>query len=141
LEAGYGARRHPIGNEVWERLSASMIAAGKPLPQKIATTEMDFLGNSKWRVHAHLSLRKHPEEWTVQLEPKDVTCACGYVTTLTNKKLMCIKCGKYVFYNEDEKRLHRRQTLYVTLIIALALGFVVYFFVELVLGPLLLLIE
>jgi hypothetical protein len=33
LEAGYGARRHPIGNEWWERLSASMIAAGKLLPQ------------------------------------------------------------------------------------------------------------
>jgi hypothetical protein len=33
--AAYGARRRPIGNEVWERLSASMFAAGKPLPQKI----------------------------------------------------------------------------------------------------------
>jgi hypothetical protein len=33
LEAGYGARRHPIGNEWWERRLASMIAAGKPLPQ------------------------------------------------------------------------------------------------------------
>jgi hypothetical protein len=35
-EAGYEAWRHPIGNEVsflWERLSASMIAAGKPLPR------------------------------------------------------------------------------------------------------------
>jgi hypothetical protein len=25
--------RPPIGNEVWERISASMIAAGKPLPR------------------------------------------------------------------------------------------------------------
>jgi hypothetical protein len=29
-------RADTVANEVWERLSASMIAAGKPLPQKIA---------------------------------------------------------------------------------------------------------
>jgi general secretion pathway protein G len=33
LKAGYGARRHPIVNEAWERLLASIIAAGKLLPQ------------------------------------------------------------------------------------------------------------
>jgi hypothetical protein len=33
VEANYGAWRRPIGDKVWERLSASMIAAGKPLPQ------------------------------------------------------------------------------------------------------------
>jgi hypothetical protein len=33
LNVGCGARLLPIGNEVWERLSASMIAAGKQLPQ------------------------------------------------------------------------------------------------------------
>jgi hypothetical protein len=36
-EAWHGARRHYRVNEVcllWERLSASIIAAGKPLPQK-----------------------------------------------------------------------------------------------------------
>jgi len=33
-KAGYGAQRHPLNNDVWERLSASTIAAGKPLPQE-----------------------------------------------------------------------------------------------------------
>jgi hypothetical protein len=37
LEAGYGAQRHPLDNEGWESLSASMIAARKPLPQEKIT--------------------------------------------------------------------------------------------------------
>jgi len=77
----------------------------------------------------------------MQRKPKDVACACGYITNLTTKKLLCIKCGKYVFYDENEKKLHRRQSLYVTAIIVMALGLVAYFFVEMVLGPVLLLIE
>lgn len=74
----------------------------------------------------------------MQLSPKDVACTCGHITNLTTKKLLCIKCGKYVFYDEHEKRSHGLQTLYATSVIVLALGFVVYLFVELVLNPLLL---
>jgi hypothetical protein len=77
----------------------------------------------------------------MKVQPKDVTCACGHVTTLSTQKLLCIKCGKYVFYNEDEKKAHRRQALYATTILVLALGLVTYFFVEMVLGPLKLLME
>jgi hypothetical protein len=38
LKASHGARRPFIGKKVllWERLSASIVAAGKPLPQKMA---------------------------------------------------------------------------------------------------------
>jgi uncharacterized paraquat-inducible protein A len=89
----------------------------------------------------HLALRKHSEEWIMQLKPKDVACACGHITNLTTRKLRCIKCGKDVFYDENEKKLHRRQSLYVAVIIVMALSFVAYFFIEMVLGPLLLLME
>lgn len=77
----------------------------------------------------------------MQLAPKDVPCPCGHVTTLTTRKLMCIKCGKYVFYNELERKAHRRQTLFITTVIVLALGFVTFFFVEMILRPLMLLME
>jgi len=77
----------------------------------------------------------------MQRTPKDVPCPCGHVTTLTTRKLMCIKCGKYVFYNEQERKAHRRLTLFVTTVLALALGFVAYFFVEMILEPLKLLME
>ena len=77
----------------------------------------------------------------MQLTPKDVPCPCGHVTTLTTRKLMCIKCGKYVFYDENERKAHRRLTLFVIMVVALSLGLVTYFFVEMVLGPLKLLME
>lgn len=76
-----------------------------------------------------------------QLTPKDVTCACGHITRLANRKLLCIKCGKYVFYNEKEKNAHRRQSFFVVTVLALGLGMIAYFFVEMVLGPLSLLME
>jgi hypothetical protein len=72
----------------------------------------------------------------MQFKPKDIPCSCGHVTTLTSKRLLCIKCGKYVFYDENEKRAHRRNALYVTSLIVLSLGLIAYFFVELVLNPL-----
>jgi hypothetical protein len=77
----------------------------------------------------------------MQLQPKDVACTCGHTTQLTTRKLLCIKCGKYVFYNEEEKKAHRRQTFYFTAVVVMALGFITYFFVEMVLGPLKLLME
>lgn len=77
----------------------------------------------------------------MQLQPKDVVCSCGHTTRLTTRKLLCIKCGKYVFYSEEEKKSHRRMTLYATTVLILALGFITYFFVEMVLGPLKLLME
>jgi hypothetical protein len=73
----------------------------------------------------------------MQMQPKDVACPCGHITTLTTRKLLCIKCGKYVFYSEDEKKVHRRQALYVTAVLILALGLIAFFFVEIVLGPIL----
>jgi hypothetical protein len=77
----------------------------------------------------------------MQFQSKDVACTCGHITNLSTRKLMCIKCGKYVFYNEQERITHRRQTLYILTVIVLALGFITYFFVEMVLGPLKLLME
>ena len=81
------------------------------------------------------------EEVIMQMQPKDVACSCGHITNLMTKKLLCIKCGKYVFYNEQEGKAHRRQSLYLIAAIAMGLGFITYFFVEMVLGPLKLLME
>ncbi len=70
------------------------------------------------------------------LPPKNVTCRCGHTTTLTLAKLMCIKCGKYVFYDEKERRRHRIQSLYGLAMLAAALTLVTYFFIEMIVDPL-----
>lgn len=77
----------------------------------------------------------------MQFQSKDVACSCGHITNLTTGKLMCIKCGKYVYYDENERKSYRRQKLYVTAIIVMVLGFFAFFFVEMLLRPLMLLME
>jgi hypothetical protein len=67
--------------------------------------------------------------------PKEITCACGHASTLTSRRLLCIKCGQYVFYDEKERRSYRYQSWYVTAMIVSALGLMVYLFVEMVLKP------
>ena len=71
------------------------------------------------------------------LPPKDVQCPCGHTTTLQTRKLLCIKCGKYVFYDASEKRRHWINTIYVITMLVLAAGFVTYLFIEMIAKPLL----
>ena len=69
--------------------------------------------------------------------PKDVVCKCGQKTTLTTRKLLCVKCGKYVFYNDNEKRSHLMNSLYVLAMMALGIGFLTFLFMEMIVSPLL----
>ena len=71
------------------------------------------------------------------LPPKDVVCNCGHAFTIERNKIMCIKCGKYVFYNEEERKKHKTMSLYTVLAIASALGLMTYFFIEMIAIPLL----
>ncbi|MGB5422847.1 MAG: hypothetical protein WBN03_11850 [Desulfobacterales bacterium] len=67
---------------------------------------------------------------------KEIQCQCGHVTTLQSKKLRCIKCGKFVFYDEKEKRRHTTNQFYVVAMLALAIGIITYLFVEMIVEPL-----
>ena len=71
------------------------------------------------------------------LPPKDVVCDCGHALTIERNKILCIKCGKYVFYNAAERRKHKTNKMYIVLAIASALGLITYFFIELIAKPLL----
>ncbi len=71
------------------------------------------------------------------LPPKDVVCDCGHALTIERNKILCIKCGKYVFYNAEERRKHKTNKMYIVLAIASALGLITYFFIELIAKPLL----
>ena len=69
------------------------------------------------------------------LPQKDVRCACGHVSQLTAARLLCVKCGKYVFYDAREQRRHRRNTFYVIAVMALGIGTLLYLFIEMVAVP------
>jgi len=71
------------------------------------------------------------------LPPKDVVCDCGHALTIERNKILCTKCGKYVFYNAEERRKHKTNTMYIVIAIASALGLITYFFIELIATPLL----
>jgi uncharacterized paraquat-inducible protein A len=70
------------------------------------------------------------------LSSKEIQCPCGHVITLQSKKLRCIKCGKFVFYDEKEKRRHTTSQLYAVAMLALAIGIITYLFVEMIVRPL-----
>ena len=73
----------------------------------------------------------------MRLPPKDVVCQCGHVSALETKKLMCVKCGKYVFYDSQEKRRHQAKTIYAIVMLAVGMGFITYLFIEMIVSPLL----
>lgn len=70
------------------------------------------------------------------LSSKEIQCPCGHVITLQSKKLRCIKCGKFVFYDEKEKRRHTTNQFYAVAMLALAIGIITYLFVEMIVEPL-----
>ena len=68
---------------------------------------------------------------------KEVQCSCGHITSLHSKKLRCIKCGKFVFYDEQEKRRHKNAQIYAVAMLAGAIGILTYLFIEMIVTPLL----
>jgi hypothetical protein len=70
------------------------------------------------------------------LPAKTIECRCGHTMTLKTRKLRCVKCGGFLFYNEDEKRRHRTNAFYMIAMFVLAAGILTFLFVELIVEPL-----
>lgn len=70
------------------------------------------------------------------LPSKEIQCQCGHVMTLQSKKLRCIKCGKFLFYDENEKRRHTTNQIYFVAMLVSAIGIITYLFVEMIVRPL-----
>lgn len=71
------------------------------------------------------------------LPPKDVRCRCGHVSSVSLRKMRCIKCGKFIFYNAEEERRHKTAQFYTVVMLAAAVGIITYLFVEMIVDPLL----
>lgn len=71
------------------------------------------------------------------LAPKQVECQCGYTFESTKPKAWCEKCCRPVFYYEKDRRNHKLSSYYMMTVMAAALMFVTYLFVEMIARPLL----
>ena len=74
---------------------------------------------------------------TAPLPPKELTCVCGNTFISQQRSNWCRSCGKQLFYNEADNRKNRFNRIYITLIMVMFIGIVAYFFIEIVLTPLL----
>lgn len=71
------------------------------------------------------------------LTPKNVECQCGYIFESAKGKAWCEKCCRPVFYYEKDQRRHKMSNYYMLTMMAAALMFVTYLFVEMIASPLL----
>ena len=71
------------------------------------------------------------------LPPKELTCNCGNRFVSQQNSNWCRSCGKQVFYNPKDARKNRFNRLYVTLLLVIFIGMTAYFFIEIVLTPIL----
>jgi len=71
------------------------------------------------------------------LPPKEVTCRCGNSFTSQQHSNWCNKCGKQVFYDPKDQRKGDISKLYLTVLMVLVIGFLTYFFIEMILTPVL----
>lgn len=71
------------------------------------------------------------------LTPKNVACQCGHIFESAKAKAWCEKCCRPVFYREKDQRRHKISNVYLLTMMAAALMFVTYLFVEMIASPLL----
>lgn len=70
------------------------------------------------------------------LPAKKIECQCGHTMNVNARKLRCVKCGQFLFYNENERWRDRMNSFYMVAMFVLAAGFLTYLFVELIVEPL-----
>jgi len=70
------------------------------------------------------------------LAPKMVECRCGHAFESSKSKAWCEKCCRPVFYYEKDQRRHKLSNYYMITMMAAALMFVMYLFVEMIARPL-----
>lgn len=71
------------------------------------------------------------------LPPKEIVCECGNAITSQQRSNWCQKCGKQVFYEARDKLKSRINRIYITVLMVMVIGLVSYFFIEMILTPVL----
>ena len=71
------------------------------------------------------------------LPPKEITCECGNRFVSRQRSNWCRACGKQIFYDLKDKKKGNLNQIYITFIVVIVIGLLAYFFIEIILTPLL----
>jgi hypothetical protein len=74
------------------------------------------------------------------LPPKELTCECGNRFMSQQRSNWCRACGKQLYYDLKDQKRSRSNQIYFISIIVVVIGLLSYFFIEMILTPLLSLI-
>lgn len=73
--------------------------------------------------------------------PKEITCECGNRFVSQQRSNWCRACGKQIFYDLKDKKRSRSNQIYIMSIMVIVIGLLAYFFIEMILTPLLSLLQ
>jgi hypothetical protein len=71
-----------------------------------------------------------------QLTPKELTCECGNKFISQQRSNWCRSCGKQIFYDPKDQKKSRLNQIYIMSIVVIMIGVAAYFFIEMILTPL-----
>lgn len=71
--------------------------------------------------------------------PKELTCKCGNTFVSQQRSNWCRSCGKQLFYDEKDNRRSRFNRIYIILLMVMVIGLVAFFFIEMVITPMVML--
>jgi hypothetical protein len=72
---------------------------------------------------------------TESLPPKEIICTCGNRFISQQRSNWCRSCGKQVFYDPKDAGQSRRNRMFVMALLLIIVTFLVYFFIELIVTP------
>jgi hypothetical protein len=73
---------------------------------------------------------------TSTLPPKELTCECGNKFISQQRSNWCRSCGKQIYYDPKEQKKAKSHQFYMIAIIAITIGLITYFIIEMIITPL-----
>ena len=71
----------------------------------------------------------------MEIQTREVNCACGHTYESIHKINWCPKCGQKIFETDKETRAHKMNDYYMYAVVVLAMSALAFFFIKLVIIP------
>ncbi len=73
----------------------------------------------------------------MEVQLREISCTCGHAYETNLSVNWCPKCGQKIFESDKERRNHKINGYYMYTVIGLAMTALAYFFLKLVIFPVL----